>query len=49
MQLVDNYETFEKEFLDVLNKHAPLKKKFVRGNYVFLHDKDLASSYYETV
>ena len=27
-----DYETFESVFLSVLNKHAPLKKTFVRGN-----------------
>ena len=28
-QSADNYEKFEKEFLEVLNKHAPSKKKLV--------------------
>ena len=32
LQSIDNYESFESVFLSVLNKHAPLKKKFVRGN-----------------
>ena len=32
LQSINNYETFESVFLSVLNKHAPLKKKFVRGN-----------------
>ena len=27
---VDNYESFEKVFLDVLRTHAPYKKKVVR-------------------
>ena len=27
------YETFETNFLEVLNKHAPIKKKFVRANH----------------
>lgn len=27
-----DYESFESVFLSVLNKHAPLKKTFVRGN-----------------
>ena len=31
--LIDKYETFEEEFLKVLNKHAPLKKKFIRPNH----------------
>ena len=33
MQLIDKYETFEEEFLKVLNNHAPLKKKFIRANH----------------
>ena len=33
MHLIDKYETFEEEFLKVLNKHAPLKKKFIRTNH----------------
>ena len=32
LQSIDNYESFESVFLSMLNKHAPLKKKFVRGN-----------------
>ena len=27
------YDTFEKIFINVLNKHAPLKKKFLRANH----------------
>ena len=34
MESVDNYEVFEREFLNVLNNHAPLKKKFIRANHV---------------
>ena len=34
MQSADNYEKFEKEFLEVLNKHAPSKKKLVRTSHV---------------
>ena len=30
---VEEYAPFEKVFLDVLNKHAPLKKKVVRANH----------------
>ena len=29
-----NYKSFETIFLTVLEKHAPLKKKFIRGNHV---------------
>ena len=32
-QSVEEYAPFEKVFLDVLNKHAPLKKKVVRANH----------------
>ena len=32
-QSVGEYASFEKVFLDVLNKHAPLKKKVVRANH----------------
>ena len=28
-----NYELFESIFLEILNKHAPLKRKFVRANH----------------
>ena len=28
-----NYQSFETTFIEVLNKHAPLRKKFLRGNH----------------
>ena len=28
-----NYESFETTFIEVLNKHAPLRKKFLRANH----------------
>ena len=34
LQSIDNYKSFESIFLSVLNKHAPLKKTFVRRNQV---------------
>ena len=34
IELVDNYEVFETEFLNVLNNHAPQKKKVIRANHV---------------
>ena len=34
MGSVNNYETFEKELLKVLNNRAPIKKKFVSANHV---------------
>ena len=30
---ISNYESFETTFIEVLNKHAPLRKKFLRGNH----------------
>ena len=30
---VKNYGSFEKVFLDTLNKHASLKKKVIRANH----------------
>ena len=32
-ELVDNYSSFENVFIDVLNKHAPIKKKVIRANH----------------
>ena len=34
VQSIDKYKTFENEFLEVLNKHASLKKTFIKANYV---------------
>ena len=44
MQLIDKYETFEEEFLKVLNKHAPLKKKFIRVNHAPYMTKSLGKA-----
>ena len=30
---VSNYESFETTFIEALNKHAPLRKKFLRTNH----------------
>ena len=38
---VEEYAPFEKNFLDVLNKHAPLKKKVVRANHALYITKTL--------
>ena len=27
-----NYETFENKFMEILNEHAPVKERLVRGN-----------------
>ena len=29
-----NYQEFDKTFIEILNKHAPMKKKLVSGNQV---------------
>ena len=44
MQSIDKYESFDKEFLKVLNKHAPLKKKVIRANHVPYMTKDLSKA-----
>ena len=41
IQSIDKYETFEEKFLKVLNKHARLKKKFIRANHVPYMTKNL--------
>ena len=38
---VEEHARFEKVFLDVLNKHAPLKKKVVRANHAPYKTKTL--------
>ena len=30
---VDNYSSFENVFIDILNRHAPIKKKVIRANH----------------
>ena len=41
VQSISNYESFESVFLNLLNKHTPLKKKFVRGNQATYMTKQL--------
>ena len=41
LRSVNNYETFESEFLNVLNIHASLKKKVIRANHVPYMTKSL--------
>ena len=36
-----NYEVFENIFLSVLERHAPLKNKFIRGNHMPYMNKTL--------
>ena len=47
MQSIDKYETFEEEFLEVLNKHAPLKRKLIRANHVPYMTKNLRKAIME--
>ena len=32
-ELVDNYSSFENVFIDVLNRHAPIKKNVIKTNH----------------
>lgn len=45
--LILNYDIFEKVYLDFVNKHASLKKKYTRESYAEYMDKEL--SYSETL
>ena len=31
--VISNYELFETTFIEVLNKHTPLRKKYLRANH----------------
>ena len=42
MRSADNYETFEKEFVKVINNHVPLKKNLVKNKSCSLQDKGTA-------
>ena len=39
-----NYEVFEHSFMEVLNKHAPMKTKYVRGNNAPFMNKKLSKA-----
>ena len=32
-ELLDNYSSFENVFIDVLDRHTPIKKKVIRANH----------------
>ena len=32
-EVISNYESFETTSIEMLNKHAPLRKKFLRANH----------------
>ena len=44
LQSIKSYESFEQVFLEALNKHAPLKKKFLRANHVPYMKKSLCKA-----
>ena len=43
---ISNYELFETTFIEVLKKHAPLRKKFPRANHALCIKKNLEESDY---
>ena len=55
---ISNYESFETTFLEVLNKHAPLRKKVLRANHApyitktlrkaIMHRSQLVTKYLKT-
>ena len=38
------YDHFKKIFVSVVNKHTPLKTKFIRGNYAPFMNKELSKA-----
>ena len=44
-----NYQEFYKTFIEILNKHAPMKKKLVRKNQDLYMMKALRKSNYEKI
>ena len=44
LQSIKNYEYFEQVFLIIFNKHASLKKRFLRANYVPYMTKSLCKA-----
>ena len=57
-ECISNYELFETTFIEVLNKHALLSKKFLRANHTpyitkiwrkaFMHRTQFATKYLKT-
>ena len=45
LESINDYESFEKIFLFILNKHAPLKKKVVRANHAPYMTKALRKAF----
>ena len=43
-ELVDNYSSFENVFIDVLNRHASIKKKVIRANHAPYATKALSKA-----
>ena len=45
-EVISNYESFEITFIEVLNKHAPLRKKVLSANHASYITKNLDESDY---
>ena len=43
----DNYELIKDAFSKIVNKHTPLKKKFLRGNQTPFMNKELRKAIYD--
>ena len=43
---ISNCDSFETTFIELLNKHVPLRKKLLRANHAPIHYKNLAESDY---
>ena len=46
---ISNYESFETTLIEELNKHAPLRKKFLRANHAPYMTKNFKESDYAYV
>ena len=42
----ENYDFLTNNFINIVNKHAPLKKKFIRGNQVPFMTRNLKKEIY---
>ena len=41
-----NYKSITENFLETIDKHAPLKKKFIRGNHAHFMNRDFQKAIY---
>ena len=44
-----DYDDFKQAFMTILNKHAPIKKKFIRGNNVPFMNKTLSQAFHAQI